>query len=66
MPGLIFVCAWLLMLVRSCPSEHTLIFNYFSSVILNAADRINIAQENVRISNVAHKGNVVLIYAKQF
>lgn len=45
------VCLWGTQ-VRSCPSEHTLIFNYFSSVILNAADRINIAQANVRITNV--------------
>lgn len=58
------VCLWSI-LVRSCPSEHTLIFNYFSSAILNAADRINIAQANVRITNVAHKANVVFIYAKQ-
>lgn len=53
-------------LASRCPSEHNLIFNYFSSVILNVVDRINTAQTNVRITKVAHKGDVVFIYAKQF
>lgn len=48
-------------LARRCPSEHNLILNHFSAVILNVVDRINTAQTNVRITKVAHKGNIVFI-----